>query len=210
MNFKRVLVLSPHTDDGEYGAGGTIARLVKEGAEVHYIAFSAPTEELKEECTKATKLLGVKTMTAMNFPRRRLHEHRQDILQTLYELDKKLKPDLVLVPSRMDIHQDHNVVTEEASRGIFLHSTILGYELPHNIRVFNQVVGISSDNLKKKTFALSQYKSQIERYYFDSDFIHSWARFRGGQINAGYAECFEVIKAVEMLSSRKGESEDRA
>ena len=204
MNFKKVLVLSPHTDDGEYGAGGTIARLIEEGAEVHYVAFSAPTEELKEECARATKLLGIKSMITMNFPRRRLHEHRQDILQTLYDLDQKLKPDLVLVPSRMDIHQDHNVVTEEASRGIFLHSTILGYELPHNIRNFNYTVGLSKEHFKRKTFAIAQYKSQIDRYYFDPEFINAWARFRGGQINSGYAECFEVIKIIDGYSVRAG------
>lgn len=203
MNFKKVLVLSPHTDDGEYGAGGTIDRLVDEGAEVHYLAFSAPHETIKDECMNATKLLGVKTATIMNFPRRRLGEHRQDILQTLCDLDEKIKPDLVLTPSRMDIHQDHRVVTEEASRGIFLHSTILGYEIPHNVRLFNQTIGISNKSLKKKISVISQYKSQINRYYFDPEFINAWARFRGGQINSGYAECFEVIKAIELLPSDK-------
>ena len=37
---KRVLVLSPHIDDGEFGCGGTIARLSREGYEVFYAAFS--------------------------------------------------------------------------------------------------------------------------------------------------------------------------
>ena len=31
---RRVLVLAPHTDDGEFGAGGTIARWLSEGDEV--------------------------------------------------------------------------------------------------------------------------------------------------------------------------------
>ena len=30
--WKRVLVLAPHTDDGEFGCGGTMARLVDAGA----------------------------------------------------------------------------------------------------------------------------------------------------------------------------------
>ena len=33
-SWKRVLVLAPHTDDGEFGAGATMARLVEGGAEV--------------------------------------------------------------------------------------------------------------------------------------------------------------------------------
>src|SRR5581483_8652265 len=37
--WRRVLVLAPHTDDGEFGCGGTMARLVEAGAEVRYVAF---------------------------------------------------------------------------------------------------------------------------------------------------------------------------
>ena len=39
--FNRVLVLAPHTDDGELGAGATIAKLIEHGADVRYVAFSA-------------------------------------------------------------------------------------------------------------------------------------------------------------------------
>ena len=46
--WKRVLVLAPHTDDGEFGCGGTMARLVDAGIEVHYVAFSIATRSLPE------------------------------------------------------------------------------------------------------------------------------------------------------------------
>ena len=35
-----ILVLAPHTDDGELGCGATLARYVKEGSRVSYAAFS--------------------------------------------------------------------------------------------------------------------------------------------------------------------------
>ena len=38
-NFESVLVLVPHTDDGEIGRGGTIVRFIK-GKQVYYVAFS--------------------------------------------------------------------------------------------------------------------------------------------------------------------------
>jgi len=38
--FRNVLVLAPHTDDGEFGCGGTMARLIESGAAVTYAAFS--------------------------------------------------------------------------------------------------------------------------------------------------------------------------
>ena len=39
-NFKNILVLAPHTDDGEFGCGGTIAKLIDQGKNVFYAAFS--------------------------------------------------------------------------------------------------------------------------------------------------------------------------
>ena len=63
-----MLVLAPHTDDGEFGCGGTMARLVDQGAEVRYVAFSIATKSLPEgfapdtlarEVNEATAELGI-------------------------------------------------------------------------------------------------------------------------------------------------------
>ena len=70
MHFrdKVVLVLAPHTDDGELGAGGTISRCISEGAEVWYAAFSTADDSLlpgfeegtlKGEVKAATSRLGI-------------------------------------------------------------------------------------------------------------------------------------------------------
>ena len=45
-NKRRILVLAPHTDDGELGCGAAIARFVEQGAEVHYVAFSTAKESV--------------------------------------------------------------------------------------------------------------------------------------------------------------------
>ena len=39
INFNNVLVLAPHTDDGELGLGGTINYLIESGSNVTYAAF---------------------------------------------------------------------------------------------------------------------------------------------------------------------------
>src|SRR5207244_9980679 len=46
--WRRVLVLAPHTDDGEFGCGGTMARLSDAGAEIRYVAFSIATRSLPQ------------------------------------------------------------------------------------------------------------------------------------------------------------------
>ncbi len=52
--WKRVLVLAPHTDDGEFGAGGTIARLVEGGAEVG----PGPERDIRDVAPTLLELLG--------------------------------------------------------------------------------------------------------------------------------------------------------
>ena len=46
--FKRILVLAPHTDDGELGCGGAVARFLEEGREVYQAVFSAAARSLPE------------------------------------------------------------------------------------------------------------------------------------------------------------------
>ena len=50
-NIKNVLILAPHTDDGELGCGGTIAKLIEEGSEVYYAAFSVCETSVPEGYT---------------------------------------------------------------------------------------------------------------------------------------------------------------
>ena len=66
--WQRALVLAPHTDDGEFGCGGTMARLIESGVKVTYAAFSTaaksvpegfPKDVLKHEVRAATGVLGI-------------------------------------------------------------------------------------------------------------------------------------------------------
>src|SRR5207248_10338651 len=88
--WERVLVLAPHTDDGEFGCGGTMARLVEAGSEVRYIAFSIATKSLPpgfapdtlaREVREATTELGIpeSRLRVHDFEVRTFPQHRQDI-----------------------------------------------------------------------------------------------------------------------------------
>ena len=196
--FNKVLVLSPHTDDGELGAGGTIAKLVENGSKVTYFAFSAPNEILKRECKKCLEVLGVKELNIFNFKVRYFPESRQEILEILFKHGKENKLDLILTPSTNDLHQDHQTVTNEALRA-FKHSSIFGYELPWNNIVFreNCFIPLKERHVRKKIEALWNYKNQIsEKHYFDKEYLVGLTRSRGAQIGEKYAEAFEAIKLV--------------
>lgn len=206
--FKTVFVLAPHTDDGELGAGGAISKLTQSGANVYYFAFSTaeqsvpegfPKDILKTEVLRATAKLGIpnKNVIIFNYEVRKLNYARQEILESLIEYRQKIKPDLVLMPSLHDIHQDHSTIAQEGLRA-FKNTTVLGYELIWNNLTFNTTSFIKLDNshIQNKCLALKEYKSQGVRDYMSEDFIFSLARARGVQIGAEYAESFEVVRWV--------------
>lgn len=198
MNVDTVLALSPHTDDAELGAGGTLAKLKRQGAEVTMFGFSAPREVNRDEFKASAALLGADKLEIFDFETRRFLPDRQEILQILYDYNEEFQPDLVLTPSTADLHQDHEVVTDEVMRA-FRSSTVLGYELPWNNIHFNQTgfVELEDRDIDLKLEMLREYDSQIgRRNYFEEDYLRGLVRTRGVQIDSRYAEGFEVIRFV--------------
>src|SRR5438270_2849864 len=95
--WRKALVLAPHTDDAEFGCGGTMARLVEAGTDVRYVAFSIATKSLPpgfppntlaREVREATTEIGIPAdnLTVYDFEVRTFPERRQDILELLIEL----------------------------------------------------------------------------------------------------------------------------
>ena len=207
---RRVLVLSPHTDDAELGCGGTIARLLALGAEVSVVAFSLAQESLppgsapdrlRGEFLGAMGALGVdpKRSFLYDYPVRRFSLHRQELLDELVELRGNLCPEVVFVTSSTDVHQDHQVMHAEAVR-LFKDHTLWGYELPWNTLRFSAqaFVVLNQENVQRKCAALAEYKSQFElqRPYFNDEFVKGLARVRGMQVRTEYAEAFEVVRVI--------------
>ena len=201
-----ILVLAPHTDDGELGAGGSIARWADEGNDVHYVAFSAcetvqpatrPSDTLRHECAKATSILGVPTdnLIILDFEVRQFTRDRQEILDAMTRLNTSLTPDLVLVPSLDDTHQDHHVVAQEACRA-FKRTRMLGYEAPWNNFTFDVTafVTLEGAHIQRKWEALRAFESQAERAYMSRAYVEAQTVFRGVQAGVAYAEAYQMLR----------------
>jgi LmbE family N-acetylglucosaminyl deacetylase len=204
----RALVLAPHTDDGEFGCGGTMARLVEAGAEVHYMAFSSasrslpegfPADTLVHEVRAATGALGIPGdhLTVHDFEVRTFPTVRQEILEILVAANAELAPDLVLMPSLGDIHQDHETIAREGLRA-FKRTTLLGYEIPWNCFQFRQqaYVRLEPAHVDRKVEALRCYASQQHRNYANEEYIRNVARTRGIESGQELAEVFEVYRWI--------------
>ena len=108
MQFARALVVFAHPDDAEFGFGGTVARWVREGTEVHFVCVTdgsagsnTPGEDRefmrpirKREQEAAASVLGVSSVTFLGFTdgelevnlelrkavTREVRRHRADVL----------------------------------------------------------------------------------------------------------------------------------
>jgi LmbE family N-acetylglucosaminyl deacetylase len=206
--WRRALVLAPHTDDGEFGCGGTMARLAEAGCEVRYVAFSIatrslppgfPPDTLAREVREATAELGIPEahLTVHDFDVRTFPEHRQEILELLVALWEEWRPEVVFQPSHHDVHQDHQTIAQEGLRA-FKRTTILGYEIPWNNFNFDYQAyfALEKEHVERKVRALAKYESQQHRRYSDPDYIWNVARTHGINVNREYAEVFEVYRVV--------------
>ena len=198
----RTLVLAPHTDDGELGCGGVMAKSIRAGGEVLYIALSHKFRDLDlaDECQESLRRLGVYTFQLQDFPARNFSDHRQMILDWMIHTRNKYAPEIVFVPSSSDFHQDHSVVYGEAIRA-FRDSTILGYDLPwcKMVQGGSIIVPIEEIDLNAKMNALAQYKSQENKRYMKPEFTKALAIVNGTKIGVPYAESFEAVRIIPNL-----------
>lgn len=208
-DLKKALVLAPHTDDGEFGCGATLAKLVEEGVEVYYVAFSSceqsvpegfPSDVLVKEVKRATAKLGIKpeNVKVLEYEVRKFNYSRQDILEDLIVFRRDIDPDLIFIPSTNDIHQDHSVIAVEALRA-FKNRKILSYELPWNNFEFSMdcFIVVEERHLNKKIESIKEYESQAGiRPYASEEFLRSLSMVRGIQIGKKYAEVFEVKRLI--------------
>lgn len=207
----KILLVGAHPDDIEFGAGGTVARLIDEGMSAEAMIFSNCEEslpagiqynELLEECKKALHTLGLNSSQIHFFdiPVRNFPSHRQEVLQILIDNARSMEPDLVLYPNPNDIHQDHSAVAKEVERAL-KNSTLWAYELPwNNLKSEAQgFVELNESHVKRKLEAISCYASQSQRFYADPSRINAHMISRGAQIGVAYAEMFAIPRSIKYL-----------
>jgi len=127
--IQRVLVLTAHPDDAEFGAGGTVAKLVREGMHVSYCIVtngnkgsgdrSMTPERLarirEDEQRNAARVLGVETVDFLGFPDCEVEDTRESRLAVTAAI-RRHRPDRLLIqnPQRTKnlgaSHRDHRTV----------------------------------------------------------------------------------------------------
>ena len=108
-----VLVIGPHPDDAELGAGGTLALLARRGARVGILDLTrgelgtrGTADERSVEAGESARILGLAVRENAGLPDGQLANtpEQRAILITLL---RRLRPRVLIVPQAPDRHPDH-------------------------------------------------------------------------------------------------------
>lgn len=200
---KRVLFIGAHPDDIELGCGAFLHHIMPEN-EVLCVTLSdnqknPNLKNIVAEHYASFEKLGVSEDKVLveKFETRKFPEQRQDILEYLLKIRKEYKPDLVMAHTRSDIHQDHNVVTEESLRA-YRGTTVLGFDVVRSSYGFfpHFLVGVAEVDVDAKLAALAEYKTYHDKYYFDSALLKSTMIRHGALAEKPFAEGFDILRIV--------------
>lgn len=222
MTYLNILVIAPHADDEILGVGGTIARYVSEGNHIYVCIASRgyePTfsselvEKVLMEANNSHNYLGVKKTFYLNFPASMLEKsERSELNNSLLEVIKEVKPDIVFIPHFGDMQQDHKVIAKAAMVVlrpkyeykvpiIYSYETLSETEwnIPHAANTFipNVFVDIS-EYIETKLKAMKEYQSQLNNAPNPRslEVLEALAKYRGSAIHVKAAEAFALIRQI--------------
>jgi LmbE family N-acetylglucosaminyl deacetylase len=212
VNRLRILVISPHCDDAELAAGGSMSRLLNRGDEVIVIAiinrFKVNDKfiDLKEEFDKSMKALEVDQFMCFDAMSDEIHQKGYDLEQKFFNLKKQFEHtkriDMVIAPSMNDLHEDHQRVSLASRRVFKFARKYLEYKHAWNKPIHKQIqnecnnfhIGFDEADMVNKEYALACYKTQEYREYFKPRYIRALATACGLHSKKTFAERFEVVR----------------
>jgi LmbE family N-acetylglucosaminyl deacetylase len=207
---KRVLFIGAHPDDIELGAGALIHHIVP-FCDVMCLTLSdnqrnPSLRQVVEELQASMQVLGVtkERVLVEKFATRDFPDARQEILEYLLKIRREFKPDIVFVHSKADIHQDHNVATEEALRA-FRGTSVLGFDVVRSSYGFfpHFLVEVSPEDVEKKIEALARYQTYTDKYYFDASLLKATMIRNGALAERLFAEGFDILRIVGKFDPRE-------
>jgi LmbE family N-acetylglucosaminyl deacetylase len=126
--IERVMVVTAHPDDPEFGAGGTVAKMVREGREVTYVVVTSGNKGSsdrtmtparlarirEEEQRNAARILGVERVEFLGYEDGEVEDTR-DLRRDVTRQIRRWRPDLIITqnPWRTSnpytSHRDHRI-----------------------------------------------------------------------------------------------------
>ena len=201
-----IIAFGAHPDDIEIGMGGTVAKLTGMGYDVRLVIATLPNfvktdtkEERKQESIMSAKVMGCTAPEFLDLSPEEIVFNRNFVTQ-INKIIQELNPGAIFTQWIGDTHQDHQSLTRAVIAAARDFNDVYMYEttIPGGISEYAfrpQLYVDVTETLEIKRNALDCFDSQKIRcgpLWIDS--LVGRCSYRGYQMNAKYAEAFEVIR----------------
>jgi len=196
----RVLAFGAHPDDLEVGAGGLLARLSNEGADVTMAVVSVPTisQQRTAEARAGAEIIGADLFILFEEKPCRVEDiPMHELVRRFDQLIGDIRPDLVITHSAHDLHWDHGLVNRATVSALRrtpcdLLAFMSSPEMNSQARSLGQCFADISTTIDTKIQAISAHTSQVAKMDLEStrDLARAMGRISGVQ----YAEAYEALR----------------
>jgi LmbE family N-acetylglucosaminyl deacetylase len=199
---RKVLVVGAHPDDIELGAGGTVARLAAEGAEVTMVVVCTPNHlaARNAEATKAAAILDARI--EFLFPEKEMRVEDVKTYELIDRVDRLMRahdPAVVLTHALSNFHHDHVLVHKAcvAAQRLHFFDMLCFYPTschPVTTPFHPQAYVDITATIARKMAAINEHVTQFGCRGLTTDHYVTVAREYGRLSGVEYAEGLEVSR----------------
>lgn len=196
----RVLAFGAHPDDLEVGAGGLLARLAQEGADVTMAVVSIPnnTVERRAEAQAGADVIDAELFILFDEKPCRVEDlAMHELVRRFDMIVGDVRPDLVITHSAFDLHWDHGLVNRATVSALRrtpcdLLAFLSSPEMNAQSRAIGQCFADISTTMDAKLSAIKAHTSQTSKLDLESsrDLARAMGRISGYE----YAEAYEALR----------------
>ena len=226
MKNSKILIVAAHPDDEVLGCGGTVAKMIANGAEVYSLILgegvtsrqelrdreNCATElaTLKNTAEKANSILGIKEVVLCDFPDNRFDSvDLIDIIKTVEKYKKKFNPDIIFTHYADDLNIDHSITTKavltatrpmqgENVKEIYAFETLSSTEWKYPLSFSPNFFVDITETIQTKKDAMAAYEGELMDYPHPRSLkcIDLAAEMWGVRTGTGKAEAFQTLRRI--------------
>jgi len=216
---KNILVLAVHPDDETLGCGGTLLKHKDEGDSTYWLICTETDTQndfyktREKEISKVSGMYDFDGVYHLKLKTMRVDEYSMsELIQKISAVINQVKPEIIYLPFKGDVHSDHRKVFEAAFsctksfrydflKQILMMETLSETEFAPSTKedafIPNVYVDISH-YLEKKMEIMNIFSSEIDEHPFPRSLtnLRALATFRGATSGCEYAESFMLLKQI--------------
>ena len=222
--MKNVLVVAPHPDDETLGCGGTLLKHKEANDRIHWLIVTGMTDQTvfspdriksrQNEIKKVADRYGFSEVISLDLPTTKLDTiPMSDIVSLIGDSFQRIRPEIVYLPYRGDVHTDHKVVFDATVactkwfrypyvKRVLVYETLseTDFGLTPYTGSFRPNVFINIEKyLDRKIEIMKIFATEMGQFPFprSEEAIRALAHVRGAASGCKAAEAFMLLREVQ-------------